>query len=53
MAQFKTGDVTSFNAFDYFFWIPWLVPHLGGIIGAIFYLVMVGAHHRPADALAN
>jgi len=32
------------------FWIPWLLPHLGGIVGALAYQIMVQLHH-PADDL--
>jgi len=39
------GDKT-FKAADYFFWIPWLLPHLGGVIGALVYQFMVALHHR-------
>jgi glycerol uptake facilitator-like aquaporin len=35
----------TFNTADYFFWIPWLVPHIGGVVGGILYTVMVEGHH--------
>jgi MIP family channel proteins len=38
------GDKT-FKAEEYFFWIPWLLPHLGGVIGALVYQFMVALHH--------
>ena len=37
--------INPFKAFDYFFWIPWIMPHIGGLFGAIVYLLMVEFHH--------
>jgi len=39
----------TFKSADYFFWIPWLVPHFGGIFGAIVYYFMVEHHHNDVD----
>lgn len=39
----------TFSAFNAFFWIPWLVPHIGGLFGAIIYIVMVGGHHKEDE----
>jgi len=39
------GWSDSFSAADFWFWIPWLLPHVGGIIGAFTYTFMVAAHH--------
>ena len=36
------------QAADYWFWIPLLMPHLGGLLGAVTYTAMVSAHH-PQD----
>ena len=46
MAGWKAGP---FAAFDYFFWIPWLVPHFGGIVGAVIYQLMVELHHPEPE----
>ena len=35
----------SFTAANHWFWIPWLLPHVGGLLGAALYKVMVGLHH--------
>merc|ERR1712126_128396 len=39
------GWADSFSAADYWFWIPWLLPHVGGVLGGMVYTVMVAAHH--------
>ena len=31
---------------DYMFWIPWLMPHVGGALGAAVYYLMVAMHHE-------
>ena len=41
---------STFDAFDKFFWIPWIVPHFGGIVGAFIYMCMVGGHHTADDS---
>merc|ERR1712018_571420 len=38
----------TFSAGDYFFWIPWIIPHIGAVIGALTYYFMV-EHHHPDD----
>ncbi len=39
-----------FTTADYFFWIPWLMPHVGGLLGAVLYYFMVEHHHpEPVD----
>ena len=38
----------TFSAADYFFWIPWIMPHIGGVIGALTYYFMI-EHHHPDD----
>jgi len=35
-----------FTAFNYFFWIPWIMPHIGSVVGAAIYMVFVGAFHQ-------
>jgi len=39
------GWSDAFSAYDYWFWIPWVLPHLGGVIGGFTYTFMVAAHH--------
>ena len=41
------NDVWTKN--DSFFWIPWLVPHVGGVIGSLVYMFMVEIHHDDDD----
>ena len=38
----------TFSSGDYFFWIPWIIPHIGAVIGALTYYFMV-EHHHPDD----
>ena len=38
----------TFSTGDYFFWIPWIVPHIGAVIGALTYYFMI-EHHHPDD----
>ena len=38
-----------FTAGDSFFWIPWLLPHIGGVLGAILYQFMIELHHPEDD----
>ena len=38
---------------NYFFWIPWIMPHIGGPIGALVYMFMIGAYHPDAQVLAQ
>jgi len=40
------GWKEPFTAADSWFWIPWLLPHVGGVVGAGLYKVMVGLHHK-------
>ena len=37
------GDET-FSTADYWFWVPIVGPHVGAIIGAFLYVLMVGIH---------
>ena len=37
------------QAIDLWFWIPWVLPHVGGVLGAGLYKVMVGWHHQDAE----
>jgi len=43
------GWKDSFKAADSWFWIPWLLPHVGGVLGAAIYKVMVGVHCQDSD----
>ena len=48
-AGLSTDSFNPFTADDYFFWIPWLLPHVGGVVGAGVYQLMVGLHHDHDD----
>ncbi|XP_040582079.1 aquaporin-9 [Lepeophtheirus salmonis] len=37
-----------FVAGKHFFWIPWILPHVGGVLGALIYEYMIELHH-PID----
>ena len=39
------SEVTFGSATNYFFWIPWILPHIGGVFGAVVYFVAVSMHH--------
>jgi len=43
------GWKEPFKAADSWFWIPWLLPHVGGVVGAGLYKVMVGMHHKEVE----
>ena len=43
---FQLSYLPLFKAADSWFWIPWLLPHVGGVLGAGLYKVMVGCHHN-------
>jgi glycerol uptake facilitator-like aquaporin len=40
----------ALQAFEHWFWIPWLLPHLGGILGALIYTFLIELHHPPEEA---
>lgn len=46
MAGFGTNVFTEAY---YFFWIPWIIPHIGGVIGALTYYFMIEMHHPDDD----
>jgi len=39
----------TFSTADYFFWIPWIMPHIGAVIGALTYYFMIEHHHPDND----
>jgi len=41
----------TFTAYNYWFWVPIVGPHIGAICGAFFYLLTVGVHlpESPAE----
>ncbi len=32
--------------YDYFFWVPWILPHVGALVGAASYLMFISIHHK-------
>lgn len=46
MAGWGSGPFTDASSF---FWIPWILPHVGGIIGGCLYQLMIGLHHPEDD----
>jgi len=46
LLTFLAGWKDPFQAANSWFWIPWLLPHVGGVLGAVLYKVMVGIHHN-------
>ena len=42
----QVSYLSPLQAADSWFWIPWLLPHVGGVLGAGLYKVMVGCHHK-------
>lgn len=42
------GWPDTFSAASHWFWIPWLLPHLGGVLGALIYSFLIEIHH-PAE----
>lgn len=43
------GWTEPFQAANSWFWIPWLLPHIGGLIGALVYQFMVALHHPDVE----
>eukprot|EP00092_Neocalanus_flemingeri_P025713 GFUD01027877.1.p1 GENE.GFUD01027877.1~~GFUD01027877.1.p1 ORF type:complete len:273 (-),score=75.37 GFUD01027877.1:61-879(-) len=43
------GWEEPFKAASSWFWIPWLLPHVGGVLGAGLYKVMVGMHTKDGE----
>ena len=37
------------QAADSWFWIPWLLPHVGGLIGTLIYTFLIQIHHPPKE----
>lgn len=31
------------------FWVPWIGPYVGAIVGVFIYLLFVGLHHNPDE----
>jgi len=38
-----------FKAASYWFWIPWILPHVGGIVGALTYELLIELNHPEDD----
>jgi len=45
MAFTNSKSYTFGEANDYFFWIPWIMPHIGGPIGGLVYTFFIEALH--------
>ena len=43
------GNQTFNEYFDYFFWIPLIMPHIGALIGAVTYYFMIEHHHPEKE----
>jgi len=43
-SAFEVSCGSNVNCFEYWFLIPWLLPHFGGVAGAMVYKFMVGIH---------
>jgi len=43
------GNQTFNEYFDYFFWIPLIMPHIGALIGAVTYYFMIEHHHPDKE----
>lgn len=39
------GAESTFESFDYFFWIPWILPHVGALVGSAVYYFFIEAYH--------
>merc|ERR1712106_445146 len=39
----------SFTLDGSWFWIPLILPHIGGLLGGLVYKLMVGAHHKEHE----
>jgi len=45
LLSYLAGWNDAFTAGNSWFWVPWLLPHVGGLIGALVYQFMVALHH--------
>ncbi|ESN96364.1 hypothetical protein HELRODRAFT_95422 [Helobdella robusta] len=41
--------VEVFTIYDYFFWVPLVMPHVGAFLGAHIYQLFIGWHHADDD----
>ena len=41
------------QAYDHWFWIPWVLPHLGGVLGALIYTFLIELHHPTEVPVLN
>lgn len=39
----------TFTSADYWFWVPIVGPHIGAILGAFMYILMVGNHTEAVE----
>jgi len=40
-----------FSAYNYWFWVPLVAPHIGAVVGGLLYLGLVGIHLEDEDSL--
>jgi len=45
LLSFLAGWKDSFKAAESWFWVPWILPHVGGLIGALVYHFGIAIHH--------
>ncbi len=46
-------DANSYGDFEYFFWVPWILPHVGALFGAATYVVFISLHHSKRGEIAK
>lgn len=46
MAGYGTETFTEYN---YYFWVPWIIPHIGMFLGALTYIALIEAHEPQME----
>ena len=49
LLSYLAGWPEPFSAAEAWFWIPLALPHLGGLLGALTYRVLVSLHHEQLE----
>lgn len=39
-----------FSAYDFWFYVPVVATHIGGVLGSVFYDILIGLHWPDGDA---